>query len=246
MGLPLGNFPNRGPIEYTSISAGGVAFDPPIAWVQVVTAGSGGLVVKSQDGTAQTYAGLIGGDVYYGPFNEITSMTCSKIRVGDGVVAPPNPARASASVNGTTVPAGGALTTGNVLQVNGVASTTYAPVNVGGGSDYVTGSLPATNQQRYSTAATKTASWTVAVDILYILNTTNTAATATLPAIDTTNDGHIAAMFNAGTTAAVWTPASGDTVGGTAASNATLAGPATGVMKTLVANLATRRWIPLA
>ena len=53
-------------------------------------------------------------------------------------------------------------------------------------------------------------------------------------------------MFNAGTTAAVWTPASGDTVGGTAASNATLAGPAAGLMKTLVANLATRRWIPLA
>jgi hypothetical protein len=245
MGLPLGNFPNRGPIEYTSISSA-VAFDPPIAWIQVVTAGSGGLVVKSQDGTAQTYAGLVAGDIYYGPFNQITSMTCSKIRVGDGAVPPANPALAATQVNGTTVPAGGALTTGNVLQVSGASALTYAPVNVGGGSDYVIGSLPATNQQRYSTAATQTASWTVAVDILYILNTTNTAATATLPAISSSNDGHVAAMFNAGTTAAVWTPASGDTVGGTAASNATKAGPAAGVMATLVANLATRRWIPLA
>lgn len=99
---------------------------------------------------------------------------------------------------------------------------------------------------RYLTAATRTASFNVTLDVLEIVNATNTAATATLPAISATNDGHKASIFNAGTTAAVFTPASGDCCGGTAASNATVAGPAAGVMKTLVANLATRRWIPLA
>lgn len=53
-------------------------------------------------------------------------------------------------VNGTTVPAGGALTTGNVLQVSGAAATTYAAVNLAGGANYVTGVLPSTNVAQQS------------------------------------------------------------------------------------------------
>jgi len=49
-------------------------------------------------------------------------------------------------VNGSTVPAGGALTTGNVLQVTGAAALGYAPVNLAGGANFVTGVLPAANQ----------------------------------------------------------------------------------------------------
>lgn len=49
-------------------------------------------------------------------------------------------------VNGSTIPAGGSLTTGNVLQVNGSSSLTYGPVNLAGGSNYVSGTLPAANQ----------------------------------------------------------------------------------------------------
>ena len=45
-------------------------------------------------------------------------------------------------LDGATVPAAGALTTGNVLQVNGASSLTYAPVNLAGGANYVTGDLP--------------------------------------------------------------------------------------------------------
>ena len=88
MGQPRKPFANRGPIEYTSLSSAVSFADQPISWIQVVTAGSGGLVVKSEDGTARTYAGLNAGDTYYGPFTELTSMTCSKIRVGDGVAPP--------------------------------------------------------------------------------------------------------------------------------------------------------------
>lgn len=51
-----------------------------------------------------------------------------------------------ADINGASVPVGGALTTGNVLQVSGPDSLTYGPVNLAGGSNYVTGVLPIGNQ----------------------------------------------------------------------------------------------------
>jgi fibronectin-binding autotransporter adhesin len=50
-----------------------------------------------------------------------------------------------AKINGSTVPVGGALTTGNVLQVTGVAALGYAPVNLAGGVNFVTGTLPVGN-----------------------------------------------------------------------------------------------------
>jgi len=48
-------------------------------------------------------------------------------------------------INGATVPAAGGLITGNVLQVNGISSVTYAPVNIAGGANYITGILPTAN-----------------------------------------------------------------------------------------------------
>ncbi len=235
-------YANRGPIEYTSVAA--ETFSPPIPWIHVVSAGSGGLVVKAENKTSRTYVGLQTGDVLHGPFSEITSMTLTKIRVGDGR-PPSSTAPSNTNLNGASVADLSAMTTGQVLRATSATAIGAGAVDLANTSA-VTGILPAANVQKYATAATQTASWTVGIDILYVLNTTNTAATATLPAIAVANDGHVVAMFNAGTTAGVWTPASGDTVGGTAASNATLAGPAAGLMKTLVSNLATRRWIPLA
>ena len=51
-----------------------------------------------------------------------------------------------AKVNGATVPVGGALTTGNALQVSGAGALSYAPINLAGGANFVTGTLPAGNQ----------------------------------------------------------------------------------------------------
>jgi hypothetical protein len=48
-------------------------------------------------------------------------------------------------INGATVPVSGALTTGNVLQVSGLNSLIYGPLNIGNGSNYVTGVLPIVN-----------------------------------------------------------------------------------------------------
>lgn len=50
-----------------------------------------------------------------------------------------------AKINGTSVPVGGALVTGNVPQVTGVSTLSYAPLNLAGGANFVTGLLPAGN-----------------------------------------------------------------------------------------------------
>jgi hypothetical protein len=48
-------------------------------------------------------------------------------------------------IHGATLPVAGALTTGNVLQVSGTSSLAYGPLNIAGGSDYITGVLPVSN-----------------------------------------------------------------------------------------------------
>lgn len=50
------------------------------------------------------------------------------------------------SIHGATVPAAGALTIGNGLHVASTTSLAYQPLNLAGGSGWVTGLLPAANQ----------------------------------------------------------------------------------------------------
>jgi hypothetical protein len=50
------------------------------------------------------------------------------------------------NIRGASVPAAGALTTGNTLRVSGVSSLTYSALNLAGGSNFVTGVLPIGNQ----------------------------------------------------------------------------------------------------
>lgn len=52
----------------------------------------------------------------------------------------------NAKINGTSVPAGGALTTGNACYASGVSACTYSALNLAGGSGWVTGLLPTANQ----------------------------------------------------------------------------------------------------
>jgi len=51
------------------------------------------------------------------------------------------------NINGAVVPSAGSLVTGNVLQVTGSSALSYAAINLAGGSNYVTGVLPSSNQQ---------------------------------------------------------------------------------------------------
>jgi hypothetical protein len=50
-----------------------------------------------------------------------------------------------AKINGTSVPAGGALTTGNQLIVSSATAATWTALNLAGGSGYVAGILPVAN-----------------------------------------------------------------------------------------------------
>lgn len=121
MGTPRDPYLNRGPIEYTSLPSA-VTFGPPITWIQIVAAGSGGLVVKTEDGQAHTYTGLAAGDTYYGPFNELTSMTCGKIRVGDGQ-APSINGSAAPSVPSASLAPCVAIAVANQATLSGLAQT---------------------------------------------------------------------------------------------------------------------------
>lgn len=50
------------------------------------------------------------------------------------------------NIHGASVPVAGALIPGNVLQVSGGSALSYGPINLAGGSDYVSGVLPIANQ----------------------------------------------------------------------------------------------------
>ena len=107
--IPLASIPT--PITYAALSPA----QPPIQWVQVTSAGSGGLVVKDEGGTTRTYAGLVAGQTLYGPFSELTSMTCSGILAGDGkapvfaaAIVAPGAVGALGSVKLSVAPADGA------------------------------------------------------------------------------------------------------------------------------------------
>lgn len=88
----------------------------------------------------------------------------------------PNPT--VAKINTSSVPAGGALTTGNVLQVSGIASLTYAPLNLAGGANYITGTLPSGNQAAQTmggdVSGTTASSTVVAIQTYAVSNTAPT------------------------------------------------------------------------
>lgn len=100
-----------------------------------------------------------------------------------------------AAINGSTVPAGGALTTGNVLQVSGSSALTYGAVNLAGGGGSVTGLLPVANVAPGTSAqvllsnATPASTWTTlshdatisATGVVTVTGLQTRSVSATLP-----------------------------------------------------------------
>ena len=73
-----------------------------------------------------------------------TANQASQAMAGD--VAGTTAASVVAKVNGATIPAAGALVTGNAPYVSGSSALTYSALNLAGGAGWVTGSLPLGNQ----------------------------------------------------------------------------------------------------
>ncbi len=107
-----------------------------------------GVLVTNSSGVPQwtnrtdfTSSALLSTHIYVGNTSNVaTDVPMS----GDATIANSG-AVTVGRINGATVPISGALVTGNVLQVSNLSGLAYAPVNVGGGLNYVTGVLPVPN-----------------------------------------------------------------------------------------------------
>ena len=97
-------------------------------------------------------------------------------------------------INGATVPAAGSLTTGNGLYVTGASALSYSALNLAGGSNYVTGVLPAANQASQTMAGDVTGT-TAASTVAKIQNRT---VVSTAP-----QDGYVLSWNNA---SSYWQP----------------------------------------
>lgn len=115
-------------------------------------------------------------------------------------------------INGATVPVAGSLTTGNVPQVSGSSALTYAPVNLAGGANFVTGSLPAGNQANQTMVGDVTG--TTAASVVAKLQT-RTVAT------DVPTDGYVL-TWQASSTSWKPLPSDGSSLRMIAASNLTI------------------------
>lgn len=95
------------------------------------------LLGASQDGYVATWINSSGKIIFKPTTTEIVNLS--------GDVTGTTAASVVINIHGASVPIAGALTTGNVLQVSGPSSLIYAPINLGGGSNFVTGVLGSGN-----------------------------------------------------------------------------------------------------
>lgn len=113
---------NRGPIPIASLPSA-LTFAPPIQWVQVTAAGSGGLVVTDEGGISRTYTGLTAGTTLYGPFASLVSMTLGGILAGDGVAPTVSAAPATSSAVAGSGGPFAAIAVANQATLSGLAQT---------------------------------------------------------------------------------------------------------------------------
>jgi len=100
-------------------------------------------VSKLASGSNGDFLQVVGGVPTWdtAPVTGITDLT------GDVTATGPGSAVATvAKIHGASVPVAGALTTGHVLQVSGASALSYGPIDLAGGANYVTGTLPTGNQ----------------------------------------------------------------------------------------------------
>jgi hypothetical protein len=163
--LPIGNVAPGTNAQLPITNSGGTA----VAWVSAsgdwtITAAGVDTVAKV-NGTAYPAGGAL--TTGNGPYaSGVSAVTYSALNLAGGAgwvtgvlpaanqaaqtmggdVTGTTAASTVAKVNGSTIPAGGSLTTGNGPYVSGSAALTYSALNLAGGAGWVTGVLPAGNQ----------------------------------------------------------------------------------------------------
>jgi hypothetical protein len=142
-------------IQGRSVSSALPLSGQPLVWNSVgawVPTSSGGdvtgpysnLTVTHLQSNTVTAGALVKGDLFIATS---TSNWAGTAVTGDVSFSATTPGLTTVlDIHGASVPIAGSLTPGNVLQVSGASALSYAPVNLAGGSHYVTGSLPAANQ----------------------------------------------------------------------------------------------------
>lgn len=170
-------------------------------------------------GVSRTYT-MAGGEVRTGEWQAFTSTTCTRV-----------------AVSSSNAP----------LQALGVSS--LLPVNLAGGSNFVTGVLPAGNVQDWVDAGTvAAAAFTAAVNTLYPFAFAATAANIAFPKITAALNGLSIGLVNVGTgaTASTLVPSGTDSIGpvGIGVTGATAAGPTSLKAQRFTPNITLGQWIP--
>lgn len=108
--------------QYTSASSA-VAFDPPIAWVQIVGAGTTVLKDATETSVTITTDAAEPGFVAFGPFSAFTSTTATRVRMGDASTAPPVVFPVTGLASGSELTDTGSFT--DQTEVNGAIQEIY-------------------------------------------------------------------------------------------------------------------------
>lgn len=126
--------------QYITLSA-----DASLTSERVLTAGTNISLIDSGAGAPLT----INSTYTYTPTDATTLAKGIVQLAGDlgGTAASP----LNLKINGTSVPAGGALVTGNSMHVSGTSAVTYSALNLAGGSGWVSGILPSANMFQATT-----------------------------------------------------------------------------------------------
>jgi hypothetical protein len=106
------------------------------------------------------------------------------------------------SINGATVPAAGSLTAGNVLQVSSGSVLVYGAVNLAGGANFVTGSLPTANQVSQSltlTGDTISSGGTTASAATTVVALRGKSLNTALATLGSAQDGYVLTWVNGST-----------------------------------------------
>jgi hypothetical protein len=209
-------------IAYASGATASFASTNPARWVMALGAGTVVLTNAgdaANDGSTSTATlVLTTNQIVPGEWTALVSTSCSSILLGSTSTPPPSPI------------------------------SSVLPLNLGGGSNYVSGILPASNVQSYITdASTHTSAFSATIGYAHMINPSGATFAYTLPAVTSKNDGMKIAVINVstGSTATVAAPTGSDNVGNSAgtATGATAAGPTGGNTKVYCADVSVLAWL---